>query len=90
LLDSETILATSRLSGAECFASFRMLTVPSGEEAAANSVRVNDKVLVPAGYPATAELITRAGYAVEVVRADQAALLDGGLSCMSLRFAHRA
>jgi dimethylargininase len=86
LLDSKTILATSRLSGAECFAPFRVLTVPPGEEAAANSVRVNSKVLVPAGYPSTAELITRAGYAVEVVRADQAALLDGGLSCMSLRF----
>ena len=86
LLDSETILATSALSGAECLAPFKVLTVPSGEEAAANSIRVNDKVLVPAGYPATAELITRAGYAVEVVRADQAALLDGGLSCMSLRF----
>jgi len=54
-----------------------VLTVPPGEEAAANSVRVNNKVLVPAGYPATAELITRAGYAVEVIRADQAALLDG-------------
>jgi len=86
LLDSETILATPALSGAECFAPFRVLTVPPGEEAAANSVRINNKVLVPAGFPATAQLITNAGYAVEVVGAVQAALLDGGLSCMSLRF----
>jgi len=86
LLDSETILATSALSEAECFTSFQVLTVPPGEEAAANSIRINDKVLVPAGYPATAELLTRAGYAVEVLRINQAALLDGGLSCMSLRF----
>lgn len=86
LLDSETILATSALSGAECFASFRVLTLPPGEEVAANSVRVNGKVLVPAGFPATAELLSRAGYAVIVLRIDQAALLDGGLSCMSLRF----
>lgn len=89
LLDSETILATSRLCGAECFAPFRVLTVPPGEEAAANSIRINDKVLVPAGYPATAELIARADYRVEVVAAGQAALLDGGLSCMSLRFGVR-
>jgi len=86
LLDRETILATSALSGAECFAPFRVLTVPPGEEPAANSVRVNDTVLVPAGFPATADLIARAGYKVEVVGAGQAALLDGGLSCMSLRF----
>lgn len=86
VLDGETILATSRLAGAECFAPFRVLTVPPGEEAAANSIRVNGTVLVPAGFPATADLIARADYALEVVPASQAALLDGGLSCMSLRF----
>jgi len=86
VLDSDTILATSRLSGAECFANFRVLTVPEGEEAAANSIRVNDRVLVPAGYPATAALLTRENFAIEMLRVSQAALLDGGLSCMSLRF----
>ena len=86
VLDSNTILATSRLSGAECFANFRVLTVPAGEEAAANSIRVNDKVLVPAGFPATAALLTRENYTLETLRVGQAALLDGGLSCMSLRF----
>lgn len=86
LLDSNTILATSRLSGAECFAPFRVLTVPPGEEAAANSIRVNDTVLVPAGFPATAQLLAAENYFVEAVPVSQAALLDGGLSCMSLRF----
>jgi dimethylargininase len=86
VLDSNTILATSRLSGAECFANFRVLTVPAGEEAAANSIRVNDKVLLPAGYPATAALLSRENFAIETLRVSQAALLDGGLSCMSLRF----
>jgi dimethylargininase len=85
VLDSETVLATSRLSAAPCFGAFRVLVVPPCEEAAANSVRINDKVLVPAGFPATAELLDRAGYEVEVVSISQAALLDGGLSCMSLR-----
>jgi dimethylargininase len=86
VLDSNTILATSRLAGAECFANFRVLTVPAGEEAAANSIRVNDKVLLPAGYPATAALLSRENFAIETLRVSQAALLDGGLSCMSLRF----
>ena len=86
VLDSETILATSRLANAECFAPFRVLTVPQGEEAAANSIRVNDTVLVPAGFPATTELITQTNFSVKTVPARQAALLDGGLSCQSLRF----
>lgn len=86
VLDSETILATSRLSGSGCFASFRVLTVPPGEEAAANCVRVNDSLLVPAGYPATAEFLACKGYAVETLAVTQPSLLDGGLSCMSLRW----
>jgi len=86
VLDSKTILATSRLAGAECFGPFHVLTVPPGEEAAANSIRVNDAVLVPDGFPATAGMLARAGYAVKSMPVSQAALLDGGLSCMSLRF----
>lgn len=85
VLDGATVLATGRLSAAECFTPFRVLTVPRGEEAAANSVRVNDTVLVPAGFPATSELIARAGYTVQTLVVSQASLLDGGLSCMSLR-----
>lgn len=86
LVDANTILATSRLSEADCFSSYNVLTVPRGEEAAANSIRINDTVLMPAGFPATAELIASEGLRVETVSVSQAALLDGGLSCMSLRF----
>jgi dimethylargininase len=86
VLDSETVLATSRLSGAECFTPFRVLVVPAGEEAAANAIRVNDTVLLSAGFPATADLIARENYQIELVPTSQAALLDGGLSCLSLRF----
>jgi dimethylargininase len=85
VLDGETILVTSRLAGEDCFASYRTITVPRGEEAAANSIRVNETVLVPEGFPATAGLLTGNGYRVKAVPVSQAALLDGGLSCMSLR-----
>ena len=86
LLDSETILATSRLSAADCFSGFKVLVVPDGEEAAANSIRVNETVLVPAGFSATTDLLLRERFKVEDVPVSQAALLDGGLSCMSLRY----
>jgi dimethylargininase len=86
VLDSTTVLATSRLSQEACFKSFNVLTVPTGEEAAANSIRVNDTVLIPAGFPATAEMLALEGYTIETVPVTQASLLDGGLSCMSLRF----
>ena len=86
VLDSSTIMATSRLAGKACFSGFRVLTVPSGEEPAANSIRVNDSLLIPDGFPETAEMLVREGYSVVTVPVSQASLLDGGLSCMSLRF----
>lgn len=86
VLDDETVLATPRLAGLGAFAGYRLLETPAGEEAAANLVRVNEVVLAPAGYPRTAEMLARAGYEVRTLAVGEAAKLDAGLSCLSLRF----
>ena len=65
---------------------YRCILVPTGEEPAANAVRVNDHVLVAAGYPETRRLLEREGFDCVPVTVREAAKLDGGLSCMSLRF----
>lgn len=85
-LGGESVLATPRLAAGGCFAGYRVIETAEGEEAAANALRVNDRVLVAAGYPRTAERLDAAGYAVVVVDLSEAAKLDGGLSCLSLRF----
>ncbi|MEQ8651986.1 MAG: arginine deiminase family protein [Kiloniellales bacterium] len=86
LLDEETILATERLSRSGCFAGYRVLHTAPGEEAAANSIRFNDLVVMPAGFPGTAEALASAGYQVREIGNSEAAKLDGGMSCLSLRF----
>jgi len=86
LLDDDTVLATGRLAASGCFGGYRVLTVPRGEEPAANAIRVNDVVLLAAGYTRTAELLNGAGYSVVTLDVSEAAKVDGGLSCMSLRF----
>lgn len=86
LLDPETILATSRLSSAGCFDGYRVLQTAEGEEACANCVRFNDVVLFPAGFPKTAEMLRGEGYTLTELPNEQAALIDGGMSCLSLRF----
>ena len=86
LLDAETVLATRRLAAGGGFDGYRVLTVPAGEEAAANVVRFNDVVVMPAGHPRTAERLTTAGYAVRPVDNGECAKLDGGMSCLSLRW----
>ncbi len=86
LLDGETILATTRLSASGCFTDYKVIDVAEGEEAAANAIRVNDLVLMPAGFPKTARRLTKAGYDIREIGNSECAKLDGGMSCLSLRF----
>lgn len=86
LLDAETILSTTRLSASGCFAGYRVIDVPDGEEAAANTIRFNDLVLMPEGFPRTRDLLASAGYQVREIGNSECAKLDGGMSCLSLRF----
>jgi dimethylargininase len=86
LLDAETILSTGRLAATGCFEGYRVIPVAEGEEPAANVIRFNDLVLVPEGFPRTAERIDRAGYAIRAIGNTECAKLDGGMSCLSLRF----
>lgn len=86
LLDAETIFATAPLVRSGCFAGYRVVECPEGEEPAANLIRVNDTVFLAKGFPRTAALLRDKGYSVRELSVAEAAKLDGGLSCMSLRF----
>ena len=87
VIGADVIFSTARLAASDCFDGYDVLVCPSGEEAAANMIRVNDHVLMRTGFPKTEALLRDSGYDVITVRADEAARIDGGLSCMSLRCA---
>ena len=86
LLDEETILATKRLADSGCFEGYRVLNTAEGEEACANAIRFNELVIMPAGFPKTAEMLEKEGYNIRQIGNSEAAKLDGGMSCLSLRF----
>lgn len=86
LLDEHTILSTKRLAGSDCFEGYNVIHVADGEEACANTIRFNDLVIMPAGFPKTRAVLTRAGFSIREVGNSEAARLDGGMSCLSLRF----
>lgn len=86
LLDAETILSTRRLAASGCFEGYKVIYTADGEEACANAIRFNDIVVLPSGFPRTAEALDKAGYTVVPVGNSEAAKLDGGMSCLSLRF----
>ncbi len=90
LLDEETILSTKRLAASGCFEGYKVIHTAEGEEACANAVRFNNLVIMPAGFPQTREVVEQAGYSVQSIGNCEAAKLDGGMSCLSLRFSPAA
>lgn len=86
LLGPGVILSTERLAASRCFAGYEVVAVPEGEEAAANLIRVNGRVLMAAGFPRTAAMLRAAGHDVREIPNRECALIDGGMSCLSLRF----
>ncbi len=68
------------------FAGYERIEIPESEAYAANCIWVNGKVIVPAGYPAVEAAVRSAGYEVLLVDTSEYRKLDGGLSCLSLRF----
>lgn len=84
LLDDETIFTVKDLS--DCFDGYKVIECPTGEEPAANIIRFNDKVFCADGFPKTHQLLTDRGYDVVTFDVSEPAKVDGGLSCLSLRF----
>ncbi|HTW37149.1 MAG TPA: arginine deiminase family protein [Steroidobacteraceae bacterium] len=63
-----------------------LLEVDAAEAYAANCVRVNDAILLPRGYPRIAERLADLGYTIRLLDVSEFQKMDGGLSCLSVRF----
>lgn len=85
-LENNHLLACGEFVTHPEFQQFDMVEIPMQDSYSANSVWINDSVLVPAGYPHTSEAISAMGYAVREIEMSEFQKLDGGLSCLSLRF----
>lgn len=62
------------------------IRVPAGEEYGANCIRVNFYVLLASGHPQLETLLDLHGYRPLVLDMSEYEKMDGGLSCLSLRF----
>lgn len=85
-LENNTLLAVDAFQNHPAFTGFNIIPVSENESYAANSLWINDTVLVPDGYPKTLHNIQKAGYKTIVLDVSEFRKLDGGLSCLSLRF----
>lgn len=85
-LENNNLLVCGEFVDDPIFAKFNRIVVDSQEAYAANSLWINDRVLVPATCPATQSQIASLGYEVISLEMTEFEKVDGGLSCLSLRF----
>jgi dimethylargininase len=85
-IGDNTLVVMEEMAGNGEFQGFELIRVSADESYAANCVRVNDRVLVAAGFPRLAEELRARGFDPSVLDMSEFQKMDGGLSCLSLRF----
>ena len=85
-LENNKLVACGEFLTKPEFQKYDIIEIDPEMSYSANSVWINGTVLVPKGYQATSEAVKKAGYAVREVDVSEYRKIDGGLSCLSLRF----
>jgi dimethylargininase len=85
-LANRDLVVMEELAGREEFSGYELIPVPAEESYACNCVQVNEHVLIPAGFPYVAEELNRRGYKTLALEMSEFRKMDGGVSCLSLRF----
>ena len=85
-LGDHRLLVIEELADHPAFAGIEQVVVEPDEMYAANAIRVNDHVLIAKGYPKLQAQLEALGYDCVALDMSEYAKMDGGLSCLSLRF----
>ncbi|MCK4903926.1 MAG: N(G),N(G)-dimethylarginine dimethylaminohydrolase, partial [Candidatus Marinimicrobia bacterium] len=85
-LENNNLVVTGEFMNKPEFEKFNLIKIDDDESYAANCVWINDIVLIAKGYPKAKQSIEQAGYKTIELDMSEFRKLDGGLSCLSLRF----
>lgn len=85
-IENNILLVSGEFIEKEDFKNYKKIVIPEDEAYAANCIWVNGTVIVPTGYPKVKKLIEDAGFKVVCTDTSEYRKIDGGLSCLSLRF----
>ena len=82
----QTLLASGEFVSRPEFSDLTILPVAAEETGAANCIHINGRILMPEGFPKTRQLLAKRESQIIEVDISEFAKLDGGLTCLSLRF----
>lgn len=85
-LENNNMVATGEFLRKSELQQFNIIEIDDDENYAANCVWINDKVLIPKGFSKAKKKIEKFGYVTIAVDVSEFQKLDGGISCLSLRF----
>jgi dimethylargininase len=85
-LENNNLVVTGEFLTKSEFQQFNLIKIDDDESYTANCVWINDRVLVPKGFSKAKRNINDFGYTAITVDVSEFQKLDGGLSCLSLRF----
>lgn len=85
-IGNEALLVSPQFDGVAELAGFERIVVGDDEAYARNCLYINGTVIVPDGFPKTLEKVRATGIDTVVIDMSEFRKLDGGLTCLSLRF----
>ena len=85
-IGKHTLLITERLAGRNEFKQYNKISVDKTEEYAANTLLINNSLITPKGFPNTMKKLEPRGFDIIELDVSEVRKMDGGLTCMSLRF----
>lgn len=80
------LLTTPAFANNAVFYAFEKIIVEPDEAYAANTLLINDHLVMPAGFPKTRRQLEPLGREIRELEMSEARKMDGGLTCLSLRF----
>ena len=82
----KNLLVTEDFAGMEELEGYRQIVVDPEESYSANVLWINGTLLAPKGFPHTRKKLEALGLPILELDTSEARKMDGGLTCMSLRF----
>jgi dimethylargininase len=83
---NNTLLIAEEFAHLDIFQGYDTIILDRGEEYAGNTLLINGTLIMPSGFSGTKEKLKTLGLDIIELDVSEARKMDGGLTCMSLRF----
>jgi dimethylargininase len=82
----DVLLLSEEFAGRPAFAGYQHIVLDKDEAYASNTLYINGTLIMPAGFPRTRARLETLGQPIIELDVSEVQKMDGGLTCMSLRF----